>query len=167
MIKRHVHMSMLPQLQSQPRFFPARFKESRGRKGGSYTHTDIISHFSELHDWSTQHSTDHALTTEQKGLGTLQLPKISLSASIGLMVHPFCCGRAIASQPLVVSRSSTVKCVFRKKLFSTSPKQLYETDTSSWPGVSGAGPTKMSGKPSQESVLPNPQSCLKKYLDYV
>lgn len=62
-----------------------------------------------------------SLTTEQKGLGTPQLPKTSLSASIDLTVHPFCCGRAVAHQSLLLSRSSgcTLKCVFRKELFSS------------------------------------------------
>lgn len=116
LIKPHVHASTAAVTTQIPPSKVLRVK----RKGGSHTYTDIISDFSQLHDWNLLSTplTTLSLTTKQKALGTLQLPKISLSAGIGLMVHPFCCGRAVASQPLVASRSSgcTVKRVLRKKL---------------------------------------------------
>lgn len=53
-------MSMLPQLQSQPRFLPLKFK---GQEEGWEPHLHRH-HFTFLsvYDWSTQYSTDHAVS---------------------------------------------------------------------------------------------------------
>lgn len=138
-------MSMLPQLQSPPRFLPARFK---GQEEGWEPHLHRH-HFTFLSaSWlkPTQHSTDHTVS-HHKAEGTWDstaskdqpLSRYRPHGS-SFLLWKGCCKSTPGGIQIQWLHCKT--CL--KEEIVTSPKQLYETA-----GVPSAGPTKMVGKPSQ------------------
>lgn len=128
MKRHHAHTSIATVPALHP---PGKVGGTRGRVGAAPTRTSF--HISFSFRTETTSALHWLRSLSPQGRGDLGLHSFQRWASLPV-VQPFCCGRAVASQPhvLVVSSSSgsTAKSVLRNKLFSiSSPKQFCETDT--------------------------------------